>query len=103
MVEGNYFLLWPMTSDSGKNLITQGEAVLYCDRPRTRELILSDEQKGSPSVVVTQQDIREAQLAKAPIRTGIQILLGTVVYSGKGIKQVIIAGPLVLISMWAVP
>jgi uncharacterized 2Fe-2S/4Fe-4S cluster protein (DUF4445 family) len=43
-------------------------------------------------IVITQQDVREIQLAKAAIRTGIQALLEANGYGEEKIKKVIIAG-----------
>jgi len=43
-------------------------------------------------IVITQQDVREIQLAKAAIRTGIQALLEANGYGEEKIKRVIIAG-----------
>jgi len=58
------------------------------------EFVLVDEEKrnGHPAVVITQGDVRELQLAKAAIRTGIQVLLETNGCSEEEINQVIIAG-----------
>ena len=55
-------------------------------------LVSEDERDGQPAIVITQQDIRELQLAKAAIRTGIQVLLETNGCAEEKIKQVIIAG-----------
>ena len=44
------------------------------------------------TVVLTQHDIRELQLAKAAIRTGIQVLLATNGRKEQELDQVIIAG-----------
>ena len=41
---------------------------------------------------ITQHDVRELQLAKGAIRTGIQVLLEAKGHSGEEIEQVIIAG-----------
>ena len=59
-----------------------------------REFLLADEDANSErqAVVITQQDIRELQLAKAAIRTGIQVLLETNHCSEDDITRVIIAG-----------
>jgi uncharacterized 2Fe-2S/4Fe-4S cluster protein (DUF4445 family) len=59
-----------------------------------REFVLVAEEKrdGHPAVVITQQDVRELQLAKAAIRTGIQVLLETNACSEEEINRVIIAG-----------
>jgi uncharacterized 2Fe-2S/4Fe-4S cluster protein (DUF4445 family) len=43
-------------------------------------------------IVITQGDIRELQLAKAAIRTGIDILLETAGMAADDVKRVIIAG-----------
>ncbi len=55
-------------------------------------LVSKEERKGKPAITITQTDIRELQLAKAAIRTGIQVLLETSGCSEAEIKQVIIAG-----------
>lgn len=61
---------------------------------KQREFVLVDKEKqaGQASIVITQQDIRQLQLAKAAIRTGIQILLEKNDATEGNIKQVIIAG-----------
>ena len=63
-------------------------------RKKQREFVLvSDEERGRPSsIVITQKDVRESQLAKAAIRTGIQVLLETNGRSEEEINQVVIAG-----------
>jgi len=55
-------------------------------------LVSKEERKGKPAITITQHDVRELQLAKAAIRTGIQMLLETSGCSEDDIKQVIIAG-----------
>jgi len=55
-------------------------------------LVSEEEQDGHPAIVITQQDIRELQLAKAAIRTGIQVLLEANSRSEEEIGQVVIAG-----------
>jgi uncharacterized 2Fe-2S/4Fe-4S cluster protein (DUF4445 family) len=70
------------------------------NRPRVRAykgqhefiLVSKEERKGKPAITITQNDVRELQLAKAAIRTGIQILLETSGCAEHDIKQVIIAG-----------
>ena len=59
-----------------------------------REFVLvgKEERKGKPAITITQHDLRELQLAKAAIRTGIQVLLDTTGCSEDDIDQVIIAG-----------
>jgi uncharacterized 2Fe-2S/4Fe-4S cluster protein (DUF4445 family) len=58
------------------------------------EFVLVDEEKrnGQHAIVITQSDIRELQLAKAAIRTGIQLLLEAKGCTEENITQVIIAG-----------
>jgi len=55
-------------------------------------LVSKKERGGRPGIIVTQKDIRELQLGKAAIRTGIQSLLETNGCCEEDIKQVIIAG-----------
>jgi uncharacterized 2Fe-2S/4Fe-4S cluster protein (DUF4445 family) len=55
-------------------------------------LVSREERKGKPAITVTQRDVRELQLAKAAIRTGIQVLLSTSGCAEDDIKQVIVAG-----------
>jgi uncharacterized 2Fe-2S/4Fe-4S cluster protein (DUF4445 family) len=62
--------------------ITQGQ----------REFVLVEKQGESPEIVITQRDIRELQLAKGAIQSGIQALLDTYHCEEKQIQQVIIAG-----------
>jgi uncharacterized 2Fe-2S/4Fe-4S cluster protein (DUF4445 family) len=59
-----------------------------------REFVLVQEgESGAPmAVVITQHDIRELQLAKAAIRTGIQVLLATRGRKEQELDQVLIAG-----------
>lgn len=58
------------------------------------EIVLVDkeERDGMRDIVITQNDIRELQLAKAAVRAGIQSLLDTSGCHEGDIKQVIIAG-----------
>ncbi len=73
---------------------------LNADHPRVRSyrgqrqfiLVSKEERKGQPAITITQHDIRELQLAKAAIRTGIQALLEASGVTEEEIKQVIIAG-----------
>jgi len=80
-------------------IIDEGGRIMD-SRPRVRAykgqrefiLVSKEERKGKPAITITQTDIRELQLAKAAIRTGIQILLETSGRTEDDIKQVIIAG-----------
>ena len=55
-------------------------------------LISKEERGGQPAITITGHDVRELQLAKAAIRTGIQVLLEASGCAEGDIKQVIIAG-----------
>jgi uncharacterized 2Fe-2S/4Fe-4S cluster protein (DUF4445 family) len=59
-----------------------------------REFVLVEGEEGSerPGVTITQKDVRQVQLAKGAIRTGIQILLDSKGLSEGDIDEVIIAG-----------
>ena len=67
-------------------------------RVRTRQeqlefvLVSEEENSGGFAITITQKDIRELQLAKGAIRTGIQVLLDANSRSEEEIKGVIIAG-----------
>jgi uncharacterized 2Fe-2S/4Fe-4S cluster protein (DUF4445 family) len=80
-------------------IIDEGGRIIN-NRPRVRTykgqhefiLVSKEERKGKPAITITQHDVRELQLAKAAIRTGIQVLLETSGCSEDNINQVIIAG-----------
>ena len=63
-------------------------------RGKQREFILvgSEEREGQNEIVISQKDVRELQLAKSAIRTGIQVLLRTNSIHDEDIRKVIIAG-----------
>ncbi|MFC2021288.1 ASKHA domain-containing protein [Chloroflexota bacterium] len=62
------------------------------DKGREFVLVEEGERDGNPVIVFTQQDVRQLQLGKAAIRTGIQVLLEAIDCPEKEIKQVLIAG-----------
>jgi len=70
------------------------------NQPRVRatdnsaEFILVErgEKKGQSEIVFTQKDVRELQLAKAAIRSGIQLLLEVNDFKDEDIGQVVVAG-----------
>jgi uncharacterized 2Fe-2S/4Fe-4S cluster protein (DUF4445 family) len=80
-------------------IINRGGRILD-NHPRIRELdnhrefilIGEEELDGRPAIVITQQDIRHLQVAKAAIRAGIQVLLESHDRCEKDIENVIIAG-----------
>lgn len=59
-----------------------------------REFVLLDEdmQNGRPAIVLTQGDIREVQLAKAAIRTGIDALLAEHDIAAEDVDRILVAG-----------
>jgi uncharacterized 2Fe-2S/4Fe-4S cluster protein (DUF4445 family) len=61
---------------------------------KEREFVLvsARESGGGMAITITQNDIRELQLAKGAIRTGIQVLLDASSHSEEEIEEVIIAG-----------
>jgi len=80
-------------------IIDEGGRIIG-NRPRVRTykgqrefiLVSREEREGKPAITITQNDVRELQLAKAAIRTGIQTLLETSGCTEDDIKQVLIAG-----------
>ena len=78
--------------DEGGRL-QDGHPRVHTRRQRREFWLVSPEERGGlPPIVITQQDIRELQLAKAAIRTGIELLLRTNGGTEEQLRQVIIAG-----------
>ena len=78
--------------DEGGRIIDNRHRVRAYKGQREFILVSKEERQGKPAITITQHDVRELQLAKAAIRTGIQMLLETSGCSESEIKQVIIAG-----------
>ena len=78
--------------DEGGKIKDSHPHVRTCHNQHEFVLISKEEGKGHSDIVITQQDIREVQLAKAAIRAGIQVLLENSSLSAKEIDKVIIAG-----------
>jgi uncharacterized 2Fe-2S/4Fe-4S cluster protein (DUF4445 family) len=82
------------------NGIVDASGKLMTDHNRVRDnrgqkefvIVDSDDRSGRAAVTITQKDVRELQLAKAAIRSGIQALLETGGHSESEIAKVIIAG-----------
>ena len=66
--------------------------VRMCEKQREFVLVSGEEQGGRPAITITQQDVRELQLAKGAIRAAIQVLLEATGHSEEEIEQVVIAG-----------
>lgn len=70
------------------------------DHPRVRSedgmreyvLIGEDEREGRPALTITQKDVRQLQLAKAAMQTGIRVLLENHSLSAENIDRVLVAG-----------
>ncbi|MEJ2066639.1 MAG: ASKHA domain-containing protein [Deltaproteobacteria bacterium] len=73
---------------------------IRADHPRVREnqkgrefvIVSEEERNGAPAITITQADVRELQLAKAAIRSGIQILLRDKGLSDEDLDKVVVAG-----------
>jgi uncharacterized 2Fe-2S/4Fe-4S cluster protein (DUF4445 family) len=78
--------------DKGGRMLGDHHRVRSTHQQREFVLVSEEERGGNPALVITQKDIRELQLAKAAIRTGIQLLLEKKARSEEEIDQVIIAG-----------
>ena len=79
--------------DPGGRFDKDNPRVRINDKNQAEFVIVDQESEGArSSIVITQKDIRELQLAKAAIRAGIRLLLETSGFEEEQIKQVIIAG-----------
>ena len=78
--------------DDGGRITKSHPRVRTSKGQREFVLVTKEERKGKPAITLTQHDIRELQLAKAAIRSGIQVLLEANGGAEDEIKQVIIAG-----------
>ncbi len=78
--------------DEGGRIMDKHPGVRTDKERREFVLVGEEERGGQPAITITQHDVRELQLAKAAIRTGIQALLEESGCSEDAIKQVIIAG-----------
>jgi uncharacterized 2Fe-2S/4Fe-4S cluster protein (DUF4445 family) len=78
--------------DEGGRIIDKRPRVRAYKGQREFVLVSKEERGGQPAITITQHDVRELQLAKAAIRSGIQALLEVSGCAEAEIKQVIIAG-----------
>jgi len=78
--------------DEGGRIVKSHPRVRSYKGQREFVLVSKEEREGKPAITITQHDVRELQLAKAAIRTGIQALLEANGCAENEIKQVIIAG-----------
>jgi uncharacterized 2Fe-2S/4Fe-4S cluster protein (DUF4445 family) len=78
--------------DEGGRIVKSHPRVRNYKGQREFVLVSKEERGGKPAITITQHDVRELQLAKAAIRTGIQVLLEANDCPEGEIKQVLIAG-----------
>jgi uncharacterized 2Fe-2S/4Fe-4S cluster protein (DUF4445 family) len=78
--------------DEGGRIMDNHPRVRNYKGQREFILVTKEERGGKPAITITQHDIRELQLAKAAIRSGIQALLEANDCPEDKIRQVIIAG-----------
>ncbi|MDH5695497.1 MAG: ASKHA domain-containing protein [Dehalococcoidia bacterium] len=78
--------------DKGGKMAQNHPRVRSDDKQLVFVLVSEEEREGRRAIVITQQDVRELQLAKAAIRTGIQVLLEAHGHGEEEIHKVIIAG-----------
>jgi len=78
--------------DKGGRMTADHPRINIKGKQREFVLVSKKERGGNPAISITQKDIRQLQLAKAAIRTGIQALLENQGKSEEEIDRVIIAG-----------
>lgn len=78
--------------DEGGRIIDGRPRVRAYKGQREVVLVSKEERGGQPAITITGRDVRELQLAKAAIRSGIQVLLEESGCAEDDIKQVVIAG-----------
>ena len=78
--------------DDGGRFTENHPRVRTADNTAEFLLVEQEEKDGQSSIVITQKDVRELQLAKAAIRSGIQLLLEVNGFTEEDIGQVVVAG-----------
>jgi uncharacterized 2Fe-2S/4Fe-4S cluster protein (DUF4445 family) len=78
--------------DDGGRLVDNHPRVIAGNEQTEFVLISREERGGQPAITITQKDIRELQLAKAAVRSGIQLLLETNGLTEAQLEKVIVAG-----------
>jgi len=78
--------------DKGGRMLRNYSGVRVNKKQPEFVLVSEEEREGRPAITITQQDVREIQLAKGAMRTGIQVLLETTGHTEEDIEQVVIAG-----------
>jgi uncharacterized 2Fe-2S/4Fe-4S cluster protein (DUF4445 family) len=78
--------------DEKGSLQTSNERVVSTGNGKAFLLVLADPIKGRDAICVTRKDVNEIQLAKAAIRSGIEILLKGAGITSKELQKIIVAG-----------
>jgi uncharacterized 2Fe-2S/4Fe-4S cluster protein (DUF4445 family) len=77
---------------SGRGRMGEHPGVREIDGKREFVLVSEEEREGRPAITITQDDVRELQLAKGAIRTGIDVLLQSAGCPEQELDRIIIAG-----------
>jgi uncharacterized 2Fe-2S/4Fe-4S cluster protein (DUF4445 family) len=78
--------------DKGGRMADQHPRVRSKAGQREFVLVSEEESDSRPAITITQGDVRELQLAKGAIRTGIKVLLESKGCSERDIEEIVIAG-----------
>lgn len=78
--------------NSRGRILAEHPRVRTADGQREFVIVSEQERNGDPAISLTQKDVRELQLAKAAIHTGIRVLLDASGYSEQDLQRVLIAG-----------
>ncbi|MFW6151320.1 MAG: ASKHA domain-containing protein, partial [Chloroflexota bacterium] len=73
-------------------ILEEHSRVRTSDGQRQFVIVSEDERNGGPAIVLTQKDVRELQLAKAAIHTGIKVLLDNCGRKQEELDRVLVAG-----------
>lgn len=73
-------------------ILDEHSRVRISDGQRQFVIVSEEERNGNPAIVLTQKDVRELQLAKAAIHTGIKVLLDNCGRKEEELDRVLIAG-----------
>lgn len=81
-----------MSADKAGNELPEKIIKRLIDKNGQPAFILANSENGSKPVILTQQDIRETQLAKAAIRAGVVLLQEKLNIADEDLEQVLLAG-----------
>jgi uncharacterized 2Fe-2S/4Fe-4S cluster protein (DUF4445 family) len=81
-----------ISAEDAKSRLSEKIAARVIEEEGGAGFVLSWQSQGQPKVILTQKDVREMQLAKAAIRTGIELLLKRLGISACQVDRVLMAG-----------